>query len=741
MSSRMARVAGSRQRSSHERARAVELRRRAPGADTGLMRSLCGLLVLLVLSCVAPAAAGAQVAALAPLPGHAQSGYVPLPDGTQLKYTALLPDGKGPFPVLLQYEGYSAGSDPTRANDTFVPAMLKRGYAVVGVSVRGSGCSTGTWDLFGKQQAKDGAFAIDWIAERPWANGKVAMYSYSYGGIMQLWTAAERPKHLVAATPANVVADTYRDIGYPGGIFNDVFPPEWGASLNVDWTLALQRATQSGDTACAAHYAAHVEGNNANQLAVQIPQHPYDDGWHHDHSGLNWAQDIDVPVLAVHTWQDEETGPRGGEFWDRLDPDRTWLISSNGNHLVYQHSSVMLKTLEAFYDHFLKGVDNGFERTPHVQVWHETGLDSDPRSVTTADRLPVKVDEADLYLRPDGRLGEGGGPTGSTSYAYPLPAPPVVDSSSQGVQEDANTSTWTTAPDVSAGRAVFTTPPLRHTATTYGPASADLWVSTTAPDVDLQTTLTEVRPDGQEVYLQRGWLRASHRALDAAKSTPLSPWHPHTRASLADMPAGTPQLLRVDVFPIGHTFRAGSSVRLYVEQPSVTGLWGFVTVQTPQTVTIHYGKTYPSRLVLGLLPDANVKPDRPACGTLLNQACRANPVPQPSGSFELAGARPVAAPATARPTLAARFRGRTAGRAVRVDLRSRGRAVARVTVQLRRGSHVVARSRPATVGPRGRTVRLRRSGGRPFATGRYTLVVRAGRTELLRRTVRLGRRA
>ena len=57
---------------------------------------------------------------------------------------------------------------------------------------------------------------MDWIAERPWADGKVAMYSYSYGGIMQAWVAAERPEHLVALTPANIVGDTYRDIGFPG---------------------------------------------------------------------------------------------------------------------------------------------------------------------------------------------------------------------------------------------------------------------------------------------------------------------------------------------------------------------------------------------------------------------------------------------------------------------------------------------------------------------------------------------
>ncbi len=676
---------------------------------------------------------------MAPLPGILKQGYVPLPDGTQLKYTTLLPEGKGPFPVLFQYEGYSGGSDPTRANNLLVPEMLKKGYAIASVNLRGAGCSTGTWDLFNKQQAKDGAFAIDWMATQPWANGKVAMYSYSYGGIMQLWTAAERPKHLVAASPSNVVADTYRDIGYPGGIFNSVFPPEWGASLNADWTIALQRSTQAGDTECAAHYAAHVAGNNANQLAVQIPQHPYDDQWHHDHSGANWAKDIDVPVFVVRNWQDEETGGRQAEWFNQTDPEKTWVVNSSGNHLIYQYSSEMHKMLEAFYDHFLKGIDNGFEKTPHVQVWHETDYDSNPRTVTKIDRMPVQVSEADLYLGAGGTLGNAAGAEGTSSYSYPVPAPTVVDSAAQGTQKQAPFSTWTAAPDVPAGRAVFTTPALSNTITTYGPSSADLWVSTSAPDVDLQTTITEVRPDGQEVYVQRGWLRASHRALDPARSTPLSPWHPHTKASTADMPAGVPQLLRVDVFPFGHTFRKGSSLRVYVEMPSVTGLWGFTDVLTPQTVTIHYGKDHPSRLALGLLPNANVKAELPSCANILNQSCRNNPVAQPPGSLEVVG-KPIAAPTTAvEAKLAARFYGRR-GRGVLVRLNATGaKTFKKVTVQLRRGRTVVARSASLSVGRRSRDVVLRRAGSKRFASGAYTLIVRSGKALVLRRAVRVGR--
>lgn len=689
---------------------------------------MCALTAVVVVGLAATPVAGAQEGM-----AKKEFGYIPLPDGTKLRYTVLLPEGKGPFPVLMQYEGYSAGSDPTRANVTFVPRMLKQGYAVVGVNLRGAGCSQGTWKLFNRQQGQDGAFAVDWLAQKPWANGKVALYSYSYGGIMQLWVAAERPKHLVALTPSAVVADTYRDIGFPGGIFNVLFPPQWGAALNVDWTLAFRGAVEQGDTECAANYLPHGAQSIPNQLALEQPQHPYDDDWHREHSVRNLVDRIDLPVLGVQSYQDEQTGPRGSAFWDQLDPEKTWLITTNGHHSMYAASDQLHETLDGFYGHFLKGEDNGFQKTPHVQIWHETTYAGPkPRSVTTRERLPVQVAEASIPLGGDGLQPAAAGDT--SSYDYPIPSPPITDQTPAQAEDLLRINTWNIIPDPGVGRAVFTTAPLARTATTWGPASADLRVSTTAKDVDLQVTMTEVRPDGQETYVQRGWLRASHRAVDETRSTPTRPWHPHTQASLKDMSPGDPQLMRVEMLPSGHTFRAGSSIRIYVEMPSITGGWGFTSLLDPQTVTVHHAG---SRLVLGLLRDAKVLADRPACGTVYYQPCRRSPIAQPGGSLDITPADPPAA-APNRP-VQVRFYGRR-GRRVLVRVRSLDGRTRKLTVELRRGGRLVARSARLTAGPRLRRVLLTRPRGRRFATGRQSLVVRSSSGKvLLRRTVRLGR--
>src|SRR5262249_49069675 len=160
---------------------------------------------------------------------------------------------------------------------------------------------------------------------------------YSYGGLMQLWVASARPKHLVALAPGNVVADTYRDISYPGGVPNVVFPPEWGVALQADWALASEQAVQEGGTTCLANVGTHDDPRNT--LAVQQLQHPTDDAWHTTHSSVNFVRNIDVPLLGLRTWQDEETGSRQAHYWDQLDPEKTWLINSNGNHLVYEFSN------------------------------------------------------------------------------------------------------------------------------------------------------------------------------------------------------------------------------------------------------------------------------------------------------------------------------------------------------------------------------------------------------------------
>ncbi|MCB0871111.1 MAG: CocE/NonD family hydrolase, partial [Solirubrobacterales bacterium] len=115
------------------------------------------------------------------------TGYMDARDGMDLKYSVLLPPGDGPFPAIMNYSGYDPGSIGGTAyqagNTTMDPELdaklLKAGYAVVGVNMRGTGCSDGNFSLFANEWGTDGYDAVEWTADQPWSNGKVGMANWS----------------------------------------------------------------------------------------------------------------------------------------------------------------------------------------------------------------------------------------------------------------------------------------------------------------------------------------------------------------------------------------------------------------------------------------------------------------------------------------------------------------------------------------------------------------------------------
>ena len=114
---------------------------------------------------------------------------------------------------------------------------------------------------------------------------------------------------------------------------------------------------------------------------------------------------------------------------------------------------------------------------------------------------------------------------------------------------------WVAEPPGTA--AAFVSEPFAADTIVMGSGSADLWISSDAPDTDVEVTITEVRPDGTEVLVQSGWLRASHRALYVAASTDLHPVQTHFEADAAPLPSDEAVAIRVDIYPFAHPFRAG----------------------------------------------------------------------------------------------------------------------------------------------------------------------------------------
>jgi predicted acyl esterase len=628
-------------------------------------------------------------------PTHA-TGYIPVAVGTvdeaQLHYKVMLPDaerfGPGPYPTVIDYSGYVPALNVYDGLDDRFHAL---GYAVVGLNMRGSACSSGTFDYFEPRQSVDGVEAIDWLAEQEWSNGKFGMVGKSYPGITQLFVAGARaidgdgPRtqewidgvladHLAAIVPGHVFADLYRDVPYPGGIMNVAFAGGWSAQRVYEGFAAGPEAYANGevDEQCLANQAQHALNPPFNPFVQALqPQNNFDSDFFHERSPYWWADEIETPMMLVESWQDEQVGSRGTAILEALREDLPWkLVGTNGDHGEYYGPDVFPHIVR-FLDYHLRAVvPAGEERTVSETRTTTTPLIRNGKphrhktvSTTTEVTRPETFDEAlARYVAEDRVLinweadGDRRASWTSTHDAWPpsdmtpdrlfatpegglVPQAPVVPGSRSytyapevGSQErggysvaDEPPASWDDAPPAGTS-ASFTTAPLTQDKVMLGSGSLDLFLSSTAPDTDLEVTLSEVRPDGKELFVQQGWLRASHARLDESRSTPTRPFQTHQATDVRPLVPAVPTLLRVEVFPFGHVFREGSQIRVTVAAPHVQpDLWGFTALPLPAQNTVHTGGLTPSSLVLPLLPADRAQAPLPTCGdisTLRNQPCR-----------------------------------------------------------------------------------------------------------------------
>lgn len=467
------------------------------------------------------------------------------------------------------------------------------------------------------------------------------MFGDSFPGITQVGVAGLRPPHLVAIAPFQVTTDLYRDVGDPGGITNTGFGTFWGGFDQpfASYESGVERTEQNADVGCALSQVKDLGDEPMHNISLQALQHPFDDAfWRAREPGAN-ARKIDIPTFGCLTWQDDEVESRGSSYLSELDPARRWVVASNGYHGMCEISASRITgELVAFFDRFVKGEANGFDRTPHIQLWHEATANS------AGDDVPSWIDSFYSYssipVRPLALyFGSGGelslaAPKGTPQparYAYPGPALGTED----GIVFGQHNLLWK-AQEPPGAAVAYTTPQLTSDTEFFGSGSANIWLSSTAPDTDLQITLTEVRPDGQEVYLTRGWLRASHRMLDPARSAALAPYQTDQQADARPLVAGRPTYMRIQLSPVDYVLRKGSSVRLWIDAPSgETGGWSFDFTKTPAINRIYADARHPSAIVLGYLRGGHAEAPLPSCDTLLNQPCRQNQVPVPSGTMTI----------------------------------------------------------------------------------------------------------
>lgn len=607
-------------------------------------------------------------------PGY---GYLETRDGTPLSVNVvppLLGGGPGPWPVLVEYSGYTP-SNPGGQSPFMLAATLS-GFAYVGVNMRGTGCSGGAFHYFEWLQSLDGYDVIETIAAQPWSEN-VGMAGISYPGISQLFVAQTRPPNLAAISPLSVIADTYRSTLYPGGILNDGFALDWATDRQEDaeprgqgW--AADRI-DDGDTTCEDNQDLRLQ----SQDVVGLLEHDlYYEAAGDQLAPRTFVDEIDVPTFIAGAWQDEQTGGHFPTMLDDFAADtQVRALLTNGTHtdalspegvtalmeflsfyvaeeipeipqLVRDNVGILyqeilgVSDIELPPDRFTAYDDYGaalsaYEAEDPVRVIWENGAGDQPgypigtHETSFSEWPPPDTAPWRLYLGPDGALtGDpptvGDEPRGSSSYRYDPGAQPeqTFSGGSSDIWEPLPDVDWQPIPDGSS--LAFVSEPLTEQMAMAGSGSVDLWLASTAADSDVEVTLTEVRPDGRERYVQNGWLRASHRKLDPA-ATPLEPMHTHLAADAQPLPADGYAPVRIELFPFAHVFRPGSRIRLTVEAPGGNRpFWTFdaqpPTGETWNTIAHH--DTRPSSILLPVQPTVDAPDSLPACPSLRNQPCR-----------------------------------------------------------------------------------------------------------------------
>ncbi|MGD0313747.1 MAG: CocE/NonD family hydrolase [Acidimicrobiales bacterium] len=571
-------------------------------------------------------------------------------------------------------------SDPLVPDSATVVGSLVApllGFATISLQMRGTGCSGGAFDLFDLPTTYDGYDAVQIAAAQPWvANHKVGMVGISFSGISQMFVAGTRPPGLAAIAPMSLTDDLY-STGFPGGIFNSGFAGSWLAQRQADAEPApaggeayAKVLIEDGDKQCLANQALHGQTQSFQTLLQQASH--WDPSLYEQRAPSTWAKRVDVPVFVSGAFQDEQTGGQWPSIIGDLshDPD-VWATITNGTHIDSLGPGTITRWLE-FLDLYVAdqvptpsstlttlapelyeeaaGAPSGpvspvgytdepnlaaaraaFDQQPRVRVLFDNGSGS----AGPGAMQPVWSQDYSSWPPPQARattlaLGAGGSlgrrqPVGGTVSFNPDPsARPADDLPSGNVWSALPPYQW--APVTGADGLGFVSAPLTHDVTVVGPASLNLWVESSAADTDLQATVSEVRPDGKELFVQTGELRASDRALDVIASTATDPVPTYAASTAGPLPSGQFTEVRIPILPFAYAFRTGSRIRVTITAPGGDRpAWQFDTYATAGTVTdtIGLGRPHPSALVLSVVPGVTPPDAQPACPSLRGQPCRA----------------------------------------------------------------------------------------------------------------------
>jgi len=532
---------------------------------------------------------------------HERDVAIPVSAGITIDCDIFRPDAAGEFPVILGVHGYSK-------DDQLVPMMptamaldrghieagdpnfyVRRGYVHVIANIRGTGKSGGSFVYVEPEAIKDVCEVIEWLAKRPWSNGKVGMFGASFFSVVAKLVAAQNPPSLKCVFAPFGSTDVYRDRHYHGGIMSYRFLRHWTGkfdrpklenALKKKWgeekyrqrvaealadpeiaatpyLVEVLRSPDSGRNPFIAAFLLNpLDGEFFRSMSIDVNAKSDVAGYFGGCWGI-YGLHLPGDFRSFETW----SGPKRLTIGPPAYLDRP----------IYQYHYESLR----WFDHYLKGMETGLADEAPVQLFIEgTG------EWKAASEWPLPETRwTPFYLHAGGLLSE--------HEFWPNEGASTFEDSTYG-----------------HGKLEFRTPPLRENTEVCGPMVVNLYGSTTDSDVLWFVSLFGADPSGAERLLTRGWLRGSQRRVDPARSKPWRPWHPHTERE----PLAPNQVyeFNIEVRPYGMLFEAGHRIGLRIkcaddEAPAdalhAVGS-GHIWRSTASRVTVHHDAERPSHILL-----------------------------------------------------------------------------------------------------------------------------------------------
>ncbi|MFI9027808.1 CocE/NonD family hydrolase [Streptomyces sp. NPDC053560] len=457
---------------------------------------------------------------------------IPMPDGTRLSahiWRPVTSDGE-PVPAVVEYIPYRKRDLTSVRDSVHHPYLAGHGYACVRVDLRGTGDSEGVLlDEYLEQEQADAEEVLAWVADQPWCDGSTGMMGISWGAFAALQVAARQPASLRAIVIASFTDDRYSDdMHYMGGTLLSDNLAEAGTMFAY--------ATCPPDPAVVGDRWRdmwHERLEATRPWALEWLRHQRrDDYWRHASVCENYDA-VQVPVLASSGWADGYSNAVS-RLLGNLDVPRKGLIgpwSHKFPHLGEPGPAIgYLQEVVRWWDHWLKGADNGAMDGPMLRTWMQ---DSVPPSTAYEERPGRWVGEPTW---PSPRIQQ---------TVHPLTrhriGPPDEDAAADGTRDEAHDNavrgdaltvesplsvgqfagkwaSYNAPPDLpydqreeDGGSLVFDSPPLNEHLELLGTATVELEVSVSQPVAMVAARLSDVAPDGSATRVTYGLLNLTRR--------------------------------------------------------------------------------------------------------------------------------------------------------------------------------------------------------------------------------------